>query len=101
VTTSFTSARGGPQTVTVENSSGNELDGVTLTFAREVGEISSEGVQVRPVQRTDCDGQDCRIVVGGPANGTLDAPTRQVVLDGLKPGRAELRVEWTRPAAAQ
>jgi hypothetical protein len=83
----------GPWLMRVENSSGRELAGVTLTLPGEAVAAQSESVAVRPVTRNDCDGFDCRITVG-QANGTFDTPARQIVLEALKPGSSTIEVEW-------
>jgi hypothetical protein len=81
----------------VQNDSGEELSGVTLSFGMEALALRADGVEMRPVSWADCEGLDCRIVVGEPVNGALDTGTYQVVLNGLKPGLTEIEVEWNWP----
>jgi hypothetical protein len=90
-----------PESIRVENASGKELGGVTLTFNMEARTLRAEGVEIRPVYRTDCQGLDCLVVVGEPVNGVLDMQTQQIVLNGLKPGLTEIEVEWDWPPTPQ
>ena len=90
-----------PEGLRVENASGKELSGVTLSLGVEARALVADGVEMRPVYRTDCEGQDCRVVVGEPVNGALDTYTHQIVLNGLKPGLTEIEVEWDWPPTPQ
>ena len=76
----------------VHNDSGKELDGVTLTMPGEVRRARSEGVAVRFVRVTSGPGD----VVPGRVEVVESQvqPTRQLVLNNLKPGAAEVEIEW-------
>ncbi len=72
----------------VRNSSGKQLDGVTLTLPCEVVRASSGDVQLLAVYHPDA--ATTRLA---PADRPV-YPTRQLVLDGLKPGTATIELEW-------
>jgi hypothetical protein len=97
VTVTARSGGTGPEALRVQNDSGEELSGVTLSFGMEALALRADGVEMRPVSWADCKGVDCRVVVGEPVNGALDTGTYQVVLNGLKPGLTEIEVEWNWP----
>jgi peptidoglycan/xylan/chitin deacetylase (PgdA/CDA1 family) len=94
VTASFVAGSNGPDYLYVENNSGKALDGVTLTLTQEVTSLRSNDARIRPVYRTDCEGQGCRVVIGEPTNGPFETPTHQIVLDGLKTGRTTIEYPW-------
>jgi peptidoglycan/xylan/chitin deacetylase (PgdA/CDA1 family) len=84
----------GPWLLKLQNNSGRELSGVTLTLPVEVAAVSADGVAVRPVYRGECEGLDCRVTAGQATNSGFDSPARQIVLEGLKPGATTIHVEW-------
>ncbi|HET9496196.1 MAG TPA: polysaccharide deacetylase family protein [Chloroflexia bacterium] len=84
----------GPWLMRLQNDSGRELSGVTLTLPVDAAAVTSEGAAVRPVYRGECDGLDCRVTVGQATDQGFDSPARQIVLEGLRPGATTLQVEW-------
>ncbi|HVF98881.1 MAG TPA: hypothetical protein VND68_03510, partial [Chloroflexia bacterium] len=72
----------------VDNGSGQELKGVTLTLPGDVQRASADGVAVRTVRVAE-DGSVRLNAPGEPA-----FPSRQLVLDTLPPGVTTITIEW-------
>jgi peptidoglycan/xylan/chitin deacetylase (PgdA/CDA1 family) len=84
----------GGWTLRVDNRSGQELRGVTLTLPGEAKDVYSDSVAVRPVTWSDCSGADCGVTLG-QARARFDSPTRQIVIEALEPGTATMDIEWS------
>jgi peptidoglycan/xylan/chitin deacetylase (PgdA/CDA1 family) len=72
----------------VHNASGKELNGITLTLPGEVVRVSSPDVEVLTVVHDETGATGL-----SPANKPA-YPTRQLVLNGLRPGTTNLEVQW-------
>jgi hypothetical protein len=72
----------------VNNNSGRELHGVTLTFPGDVRNASLDGTGLRTVKT----GGDGSVQLSEPGNPEF--PTRQLVIGSLPPGVTTLKVEW-------
>jgi hypothetical protein len=87
VTVSLSKGSGGWQMV-VNNASGHEISGVTLTLPGQAAQVNSPESEVRTVQRSDVG----RITLSEP--GANAYPARQLVIATLKPGTTSISVQW-------
>ncbi|HET6312737.1 MAG TPA: polysaccharide deacetylase family protein, partial [Chloroflexia bacterium] len=78
----------GGRQLKVDNGSGLELKGVTLTLPGDVRSASSDGVAVRTVQVAE----DGAVRLSEPGKPTF--PARQLVIDTRPPGVTTIAIEW-------
>jgi hypothetical protein len=89
VTVSLDKGAGGWQMV-VNNASGHDIGGVTLTLPGDATRLSSSNSELQTVQRSDTGSTQLS------APGLPVYPARQLVITTLKPGTTAIDVEWVK-----